>query len=56
MTDEEKEDLKKLWENRETIYISKENFDALVKRLEEPPDPKVVERLKEIMSKKAPWE
>ena len=40
----------------EKIIISKENFDALQKRLEEPPDPKVVERLKQIMSKPAPWE
>ncbi len=38
------------------MYISKEAYDALVERLNAPPDPKVVERLKEIMSKKAPWE
>ena len=40
----------------ETIVLSPEDFDALQKRLEEPSDPKVIERLKEIMSKPAPWE
>lgn len=38
------------------MYITKEQYDALQKRLAEPPDPKVVERFKEIMSKKPPWE
>jgi uncharacterized protein (DUF1778 family) len=40
----------------EKIILPKENFDALVERLNQPSDPKVVERLKEIMSKKAPWD
>lgn len=40
----------------EKIILPKEQFDALVERLNQPSDPKVVERLKEIMSKKAPWE
>ena len=40
----------------EKIILSAEAFDALVERLNQPSDPKVVERLKEIMSKKAPWE
>jgi hypothetical protein len=40
----------------EKIVLPKENFDALVERLNAPPDPKVVERLKEIMTKPAPWE
>jgi hypothetical protein len=40
----------------ERIVIPKENFDALIERLNQPSDPKVIERLKEIMSKKAPWD
>ena len=40
----------------ETIYVSQEDYDALIDRINSPPDPKVVERLREIMSKKAPWE
>jgi len=38
------------------MYVSKEAYDELVRRINEPPDPKVVERLKEIMLKKAPWD
>jgi hypothetical protein len=40
----------------EKVYISKEAYDELVRRIKEPPDPAVVERLKEIMTKKAPWD
>lgn len=40
----------------EKIILPKEDFDALQKRLSEPPDPKVIERLKQIMSKPAPWD
>lgn len=40
----------------ETIYLSKEDYDSLVKRLNEPPDPESISRLKEIMQRKPPWE
>jgi hypothetical protein len=40
----------------ERIVLPKKDFDALVERLNAPPDPKVVERLKEIMAKPAPWD
>ncbi len=40
----------------EKIVLPAKDFDALVERLNEPPDPKVVERLKEIMQKVPPWE
>jgi hypothetical protein len=40
----------------ETIVLSKEDFDALQERLNEPPDPKVVERFREILAKPAPWD
>jgi hypothetical protein len=40
----------------ERIVLPAKDFDALVERLNAPPDPKVVGRLKEIMSKKAPWD
>jgi hypothetical protein len=38
----------------EKIILSKENFDALVERLNEPP--KFNQRLYDLMSKPAPWE
>ena len=40
----------------EKIVLSKEDFDALQKRLAEPPDPEVQKRFREILSKPAPWE
>jgi len=40
----------------EKVYVSQETYDELVRRINEPPDPKVIERLKQIMSKPAPWE
>jgi hypothetical protein len=40
----------------EKIVLSQEDFDALQKRLAEPPDPKVIERLTEILRKPAPWD
>jgi len=39
----------------EKIYVSKEAYDELVRRINEPPDPKVIERFKEILNRKAPW-
>ena len=39
----------------ETIILSQENYDALVERLNEQPDPKAVERLTEILRKPTLW-
>ena len=38
------------------MYVSEEAYDKLVEAINAPPDPKVVERLKQIMSKPAPWD
>jgi hypothetical protein len=38
------------------MYISKEAYDEIQKRLAEPPDPKVMERFREILNKKSPWD
>lgn len=40
----------------EEIYLSPENFDALQKRLAEPPDPEQIESLRKLMNRKVPWE
>ena len=40
----------------EIMYVSQEAYDALQKKLAEPPDPKVVERFREILNKPAPWD
>jgi hypothetical protein len=38
------------------IIVSAEAYDELVRRINEPPDPAVVERIKELMNRKAPWD
>jgi len=38
------------------MYVTKEQYDALIKAINEPPDPKAIERFKQIMSKPAPWD
>jgi len=40
----------------ETMYVSAEDYDALVERLNQPPDPEVQKRFREILNRKAPWE
>lgn len=37
------------------MYVSQEAYDALMEAINKPPDPKVVERLRQIMSKPSPW-
>lgn len=39
----------------ETITLSQNDFDALTERLNADPDPKVVERFREILRKPSPW-
>ena len=46
----------RLNERPPVIYLSAEDFDHLVERLNQPPDPKVQERFKEILNRKAPWD
>ena len=54
MTEEELEDWKKMMENAETIYLSAEDFDSLVDRLNEPPQ--YDENLAKLLRRKAPWD
>jgi len=56
MTDEELKDLKKMFENPEIMYVSQEDYDALQKRLAEPPDPAIMESVKRLMNRKTPFE
>lgn len=52
----ERKCLKHLGIKPQKIYVSKEAYDALVEAINKPPDPKAVERFKEIMNRKAPWD
>jgi uncharacterized protein (DUF1778 family) len=38
------------------ITLSVEDYNELVERLNRPQDPAVVERIKELMNRKAPWD
>ena len=40
----------------EIMYVSQEAYDKLQEMIAEPPDPKVVERFREILNKPAPWD
>jgi len=39
----------------ETIYVSKEAYDALWEAINEPPDPEVQERLRKLLQRPSPW-
>ena len=40
----------------ERIVLPKENFDSLVERLNKPPDPEAMEKIKRVLERKAPWD
>jgi hypothetical protein len=40
----------------ETMYVSQKDYDALVERINAPPDPETVEKLKKLMNRNAPWD
>jgi hypothetical protein len=46
----------RLGQEPERIIVSAEAYDELVRRINEPPNPAVVERIKELMNRKAPWD
>ena len=56
MTEEEFEDWKKMWENAEKIYLSQEDYDRLVERINQPPIPEQIESIRKLMQRKAPWD
>ena len=38
------------------MYLSTEDYDALVEVLNKPPDPAITAKLRDMMSKRAPWD
>jgi len=40
----------------ETIYLSQKDYDTLFQRINEPPDPETVEKLKKLFDRRAPWD
>jgi hypothetical protein len=39
----------------EKIYLSQEDYDKLVERINAPPDPEVQERLRKLFERECPW-
>jgi len=54
MTDEELEEWKKMFENPQKMYLSREDFDTFVKMLELPSEA-TIESVKRLMNRKKPW-
>ena len=40
----------------ERIVLSQQDYDALVERINAPPDPEVQESIRKILNRKAPWD
>lgn len=38
------------------IYLSARDFDNLMERLDEPPDPKAMEKIRKVLERRAPWD
>lgn len=38
------------------MYLSAKDFDALVERLNAPPDPAAVEKIRKVLERKSPWD
>jgi hypothetical protein len=52
----ERKCIKHLGMKPQKMYVSKEAYDELVRRINEPPDPEQIESLRRILSRKAPWD
>ena len=56
---EYKYQFEKIWGKNakpERIVLSQKDFDSLQERLNAPPDPKVMERFREILNRTSPWD
>jgi hypothetical protein len=42
-------------QNLKTILLSPEDYDALVERINEPPDPEALESIRKLLDRKTPW-
>lgn len=40
----------------EKIILPKKDFDTLVERLNQPPDPEVIEKITRVLQRKTPWD
>lgn len=40
----------------ETIYLSKEDYESLVEKINAPSDPKSIESIRKLLQRKSPWD
>jgi hypothetical protein len=52
----ERKCIKHLGMKPQKMYVSQEAYDKLIEIINRPPDPEVVEKLKKLMNRKAPWD
>ena len=38
------------------MYLSQRDYDELVRRINEPPDPKTIESLRKLLERRTPWD
>lgn len=38
------------------MYVSKEAYNELVRRINEPPDSEAIEKIRRVLERKAPWD
>lgn len=48
--------IKHLGMKPQKMYVTKEQYDALIKAINEPPDPERIAKTLRVLEKKAPWE
>ena len=51
----ERKCIKHLGMKPQKMYVSKEAYDELVRRINAPPDPEVQERLRKLLQRPSPW-
>ena len=48
--------IKHLGMKPQKMYVTKEQYDALIKAINAPPDPESMAKIRRVLEKKAPWE
>jgi hypothetical protein len=43
-------------QNLKQLLLSPEDYDALVERINEPPDPEALESIRKLLDRRAPWD
>lgn len=38
------------------IYVTQEQYDALIEAINAPPDPEAMEKIRKVLERKAPWD